>query len=67
VITSSAGVQTYSYDYGTNYGGGGGLGIYGPTTIDNYVGFASGCADVPKGAIPASQMAHTAVDLSLNK
>jgi hypothetical protein len=35
-ITSAAGVQTYSYDYGTTFGKGGGLGTYGSVSLDNF-------------------------------
>ena len=48
-ITSAAGVQVYTNDYGTTFGAGGGLGTFGAISIDNYVGFKSGCADVPAG------------------
>jgi hypothetical protein len=62
-ITSSAGVQTYTYNYGTTYGGGGGLGTYGSVGLDNYIGFKSACNDA-QDAIPASEMPR-AIDLSL--
>jgi hypothetical protein len=65
-ITSAAGVQTYTDNYGTTYGKGGGLGTYGSIRLDNYVGFKSGCSDVEEGAIPASSMRHDK-DLSLSK
>jgi hypothetical protein len=65
-ITSAAGVQTYTNDYGTTYGPGGGLGTYGSVGLDNYVGFRSGCKDAPGHAIPASTMPHER-DLSLVK
>ena len=45
-ITSAAGVQTYTNDYGATFGHGGGLGTYGSVGLDNYVGCASGCGDV---------------------
>ena len=48
-ITSAAGVQIYTNDYGTTFGAGGGLGTYGSVGLDNYVGFKTGCADVPAG------------------
>ena len=64
-ITSAAGVQVYTNDYGTTFGAGGGLGAYGSVGIDNYVGFKTGCADVPRGA-PARAMPHDA-DKSLAK
>jgi hypothetical protein len=65
-ITSAAGVQTYTNDYGTTFGAGAGLGTYGSVGLDNYVGFTSGCKDAPKGGVPASKMPH-AIDLSLAK
>jgi hypothetical protein len=63
-ITSAAGVQTYTNDYGTTFGPGGGLGTYGSIGLDNYVGFASGCKDARVHAVPASKMRHDR-DLSL--
>lgn len=60
-ITSAAGVQEYSYDYGTTYGAGGGLGTYGSVGLDNYISFASKCTDVV--ATPAKAM-PSATDLS---
>ena len=65
-ITSVAGVQTYTNDYGTPYTGGAGLGTYGSIKLDNYVGFLSACTDVAPDAVPASAM-PTAKDLSLTK
>jgi len=65
-ITSAAGIQTYTYNYGTTFGGGGGLGTYGSVGLDNFVGFASGCKDAMVDAVPASQMPG-ARDLSLVK
>lgn len=65
-ITSAAGVQTYTNDYGTTYGPGGGLGTYGSVGIDNYVGFPSACTDALENAIPVSAMPR-ATDLSLAK
>ncbi len=65
-ITSKAGVQTYTNDYGTTYGKGGGLGTYGSIKLDNYVSFPGTCKSVPLDAIPASQMPRDR-DLSLVK
>ena len=65
-ITSAAGVQTYTNNYGTTYGPGGGLGTYGSVGLDNYVGFPSGCKDAPVDAVPASKMPSDR-DLSLGK
>jgi hypothetical protein len=63
-ITSAAGVQTYTNDYGTTFGAGAGLGTYGSVGLDNYVGFSSGCKDARVHGIPASKMPR-AKDLSL--
>jgi len=65
-ITSAAGVQTYTNDYGTTYGAGVGLGTYGSVGLDNLIGFPSACNDASANAIPASMMPR-AVDLSLVK
>ncbi|MCU1300514.1 MAG: hypothetical protein JWQ87_798 [Candidatus Sulfotelmatobacter sp.] len=65
-ITSSAGVQTYTNDYGTTYTAGGGLGTYGSVGIDNYVGFHGACTSAPVHGVPASSMPHD-TDLSLAK
>lgn len=42
-IKSSSGKQTYTYDYGTTFGSGGGLGTYGLISIDNYKSKPGGC------------------------
>ena len=65
-ITSAAGVQTYTYDYGAKFGKGAGLGVYGAIGLDNFVGFASGCKDAAAQGIPATQMPR-AKDLTLEK
>jgi len=65
-ITSAAGVQTYTNDYGTTYGPGGGLGTYGSVGLDNFVGFPNGCKDAHVHGVPASKMPHDR-DLSLEK
>ena len=65
-ITSAAGVQNYTNDYGTTFGVGGGLGTYGAVGLDNFVGFASGCNDAASDEIPATTMPHD-IDLSLAK
>jgi hypothetical protein len=62
-ITSAAGVQTYTYDYGTTFGPGAGLGTYGLIGLDNFVGFQGGGQD-SAGATPANRM-RLATDLSL--
>lgn len=43
-INSASGKQKYTYDYGTSFGGGGGLGTYGLISIDNYKSKPGGCA-----------------------
>ncbi len=65
-ITSAAGVQNYTSNYGTTFGVGGGLGTYGSVELDNFIGFASGCNDAPSDGIPAKDMPHD-IDLSLVK
>ena len=62
-ITSAAGVQTYTYDYGTTFGPGAGLGTYGLIGLDNFVGFENG-GQGTADAIPATRM-PPATDLSL--
>jgi hypothetical protein len=62
-ITSAAGVQTYTYDYGTTFGPGSGLGTYGLIGLDNFVGLHSGEQDTAD-AIPATNL-PPATDLSL--
>ncbi len=64
-ITSAAGVQVYTENYGASVGTGGGLGTYGSVSMDNYVGFKSDCADVPAG-VPARAMPHD-TDKSLTR
>lgn len=54
-IKSVDGVQKYTHDYGKVFGEGGGLGTYGPVSLDNYKSTAGGCkADA--GAREASPM-----------
>ena len=65
-ITSAAGVQTYTFNYGKTYGPGAGLGTYGSVGLDNYVGFPSGCKDAPTDGVPATDMPADR-DLSLAK
>jgi len=65
-ITSAAGVQIYTNNYGTTFGPGGGLGTYGSSDLITMSGFASGCKDAPVGGVPASEMPHER-DLSLVK
>jgi hypothetical protein len=63
-ITSAAGVQIYTNNYGTTFGIGTGLGTFGSVGLDNFVGFGSGCKDAQVHGIPASKMPHDK-DLSL--
>lgn len=63
-ITSAAGVQIYTNNYGTTFGIGTGLGTFGSVGLDNFVGFGSGCKDAQAHGIPASKMPHDR-DLSL--
>jgi hypothetical protein len=42
-IKSAAGTQKYTFDYGTTFGTGGGLGTYGLISLDNYKSKAGGC------------------------
>src|SRR5215469_2593310 len=65
-ITSAAGIQIYTFNYGTTFGGGNGLGTYGSVGLDNYIGFFSGCKDAPTGGVPATDMPADR-DLSLAK
>ena len=65
-ITSAAGVQTYTQDYGMKFGAGAGLGTYGSVALDNFVGSLGGCGHERVHAIPASKMPR-AIDLSLAK
>jgi hypothetical protein len=63
-ITSAAGTQIYTYDYGTSFGGGAGLGTYGLIRLDNFVGFQGGSLSDAVGGINANKM-RPAVDKSL--
>jgi len=64
-IKSAAGTQKYSYDYGTTFPTGGGLGTYGNISLDNYKSKTGGCADAV-GATPI-KLLPKAKDLSLAK
>jgi hypothetical protein len=48
-IKSSAKTQVYSYDYGTSFGTGGGLGTYGSVALDNYVSKPAACKFTERG------------------
>ena len=62
-ITSAAGVQTYTHNYGTTFGSGAGLGTFGSVRLDNFVGFAGTCSSAVVDGIPDSVMPN-AKDLS---
>lgn len=64
-ITSAAGVQSYTNNYGTTFGFGAGVGTYGSIKLDNFISFVSGCNDAA-GATPSSLMPHD-IDLSQAK
>jgi hypothetical protein len=64
-IKSAAGTQKYSYDYGTSFGTGGGLGTYGNVSLNNYKSEAANCREDLMGA---TRITHsTARDPSLLK
>jgi hypothetical protein len=63
-IDSAAGVQRYSFDYGTTFGTGGGLGTYGNISLDNYKSGAANCADAIGATVIKGSSAR---DLSLSK
>jgi hypothetical protein len=65
-IKSSAGMQKYSYDYGSsyNFGTGGGLGTYGNISLDNYKSGAASCTDAIGATVIKGSNAR---DLSLSK
>jgi len=63
-ITSAAGTQKYSYDYGVNFGTGAGLGTDGDVSLDNYRSGAATCKDI----IGATEITRSSGrDLSLLK
>jgi|SRR5579862_420123 len=65
-ITSAAGVQTYTNDYGATFGAGAGLGTYGSVGLDNFVGSAGGCNHMQVHGTPASKMPR-AIDPTVGK
>ena len=65
-IKSSAKTQTYSYDYGTSFGTGGGLGTYGSVALDNYVSKPSGC-ELEERGVWIKKGSSKVQDLSLAK
>jgi hypothetical protein len=63
-IKSSSGTQKYSYDYGTSFSTGAGLGTYGNVSLDNYRSSTATCKD----AIGAMVISHsTGRDPSLSR
>lgn len=64
-IKSSAGSQQYTFDYGTTFGNGGGLGTYGSIALDNYKSKAGGGCTSAKGGRLITK--STAKDPSLQK
>jgi hypothetical protein len=50
-IRSSAKKQTYTYDYGTTFGTGGGLGTYGAVALDDYKSKPGGCTDAADAVV----------------
>jgi hypothetical protein len=65
-ITSTAGVQLYTNDYGGTFGTGGGLGTFGSVRLDNYVAFNGTCRSLPE-AMSASEMPSDADKSLRNK
>jgi len=63
-IRSSAGKQKYTYDYGTTFGTGGGLGTYGSVSLDDYKSKPGGCTDAADAVVIRQSNAK---DLSLSK
>jgi len=63
-IKSAAGTQKYTYDYGTTFGTGGGLGTYGNISLDDYKSKLGGCADAVGATVIKGSNAR---DLSLVK
>lgn len=63
-IKSGSGTQSYSYDYGTSFGTGGGVGTYGVVSLDNY---KSSGKVTEAGVKPVMITGSNAKDLSLNK
>lgn len=66
-ISSSAGIQTYTHDYGTTFPSGVGLGTFGSVKLDNFIGIAATPACIAPsvvGTTPATMMPG-ATDLSL--
>jgi len=63
-ITSSGGRQVYTFDYGTSFGTGGGLGTYGSVSLDDYASRAGGCKTDSDAIVIKSS---NATDKSLSK
>lgn len=64
-IKSSAGTQKYTYDYGTDFGTGGGLGTYGPIALDDYASKPAKHCEADKDAKVITH--STGTDRSLSK
>lgn len=64
-ITSSAPTQKYSFDYGTSFGSGGGLGTYGSVALDNYKSTKKDSCTADRDAIRITR--SNAVDPTVNK
>lgn len=62
-ITSAAGVQSYTNNYGQTFGPGAGVGTFGSVKLDNFIGFRSACTDSP--VVPSASEMPSAVDKSL--
>lgn len=61
-IYSPSGTQSYQYDYGMTFGTGGGLGTYGPVSLDNFKSKAA--VEDAFGPAPRRVTFSDAVDLS---
>ncbi|MGM9487076.1 hypothetical protein [Ideonella sp. YS5] len=62
-IKSSSGTQVYQFDYGQNFGTGGGLGTFGPISLDNFKSRTS--VEDAFAPAPRKVMMSDAIDLSL--
>jgi hypothetical protein len=63
-IKSAAGTQKYKYDYGVNFGTGGGLGTYGLVSLDNYRSKVGTCTNDADATVINRSNAR---DLTLSK
>jgi hypothetical protein len=65
-VKAASGTQVYTHDYTTSFSTGGGLGIYGLASLDNYKSGGGGCAAAVEG--PATAITGSnATDLSLTR